>query len=139
VRTFENLLTAKYIFTNRMGLSFRARHYWSTAKVSDYYLLNADGTLNANYASTGFQPETFTRADRSSNYFNIDMVYSWVFQPGSEMTIVWKDAIAQSNPNDNYFNDFGTTWRSPQNNNISVKILYFLDYVTVRKQLSRKK
>jgi Domain of unknown function (DUF5916) len=139
VRTFENLLTAKYIFTNRMGLSFRARHYWSTAKVKDYYLLNADGTLNANYASTGFKPETFTRADRSSNYFNIDMVYSWVFQPGSEMTIVWKDAIAQSNPNDNYFNDFGTTWRSPQNNNISVKILYFLDYVTVRKQLSRKK
>jgi hypothetical protein len=138
VRTFENLLTAKYIFTNRMGLSFRARHYWSTAKVNDYYLLNADGTLNTNYANTGFKPENFTRAQRSSNYFNIDMVYSWVFQPGSELTFVWKNAIAQGNPNDNYFNDFGTTLQSPQANNISLKILYYLDYLTVKKQLQKR-
>ena len=101
--------------------------------------MNADGTLSANYANTGFQPENFSRASRSSNYFNVDMVFSWVFQPGSEITVVWKDAIAQSNPNDNYFNDFSTTWKSPQNNNISVKVLYYLDYLTLRKQLKGKK
>jgi hypothetical protein len=138
VRTFENLLTAKYIFTNRMGLSFRARHYWSTAKVKDYYLLNADGTLNPNYASTGFKPENFSRAERSSNFFNIDMVYSWVFQPGSEMTFVWKNAIAQFQPNNDYIQDFRTTWESPQANNMSIKILYYLDYLILKKQLSKK-
>ena len=121
-----------------MGVSFRARHYWTQAKVSNYYLLAADGTLNTNYAQTGFDPSTFQRATRSSNYFNIDMVYSWVFQPGSEITLVWKQAIGQNAPNDNYFNDFSTTWKAPQNNNISLKVLYFLDYLTLKKQLRKR-
>ena len=110
-----------------MGITFRARHYLSTVDNKEFYLLQQEGSLKAN---SGFHPN----ANQNVNYFNIDMVYTWEFAPGSFLNIVWKDA-AQNFTNDvqkSYFKNFSNTVSGESNNNFSLKLIYFLDYLKFR-------
>jgi len=95
-----------------------------------FFTLEKDGGLASN---TGVHQNL----NQNYNAFNVDMVYSWRFAPGSEMNIVWKNAIGTFGNQvvNNYFKNIDNTLSSPQNNSISFKILYYLDYL----QLSRKK
>ena len=87
IKTVENILSAKYNFTNRMGITFRARHYVSSVDNKEFFTLQqADGKLNPN-------PSFNENVNRNVNFFNIDMVYTWQFAPGSFLNIVWKDAV----------------------------------------------
>ncbi|MGI8600674.1 MAG: DUF5916 domain-containing protein [Chitinophagaceae bacterium] len=130
--TIENVLNAKYNFNNRSGLTFRARHYWSEVINKSYYMLNADGSLTA---KNGYSNST----NRNFNIFNIDMVYTLQFAPGSFINIVWKNEIFTNNQqtSDSYFRNFDRTISSPRNNNLSLKVLYFLDYVDFKKWRKR--
>lgn len=129
VKTVENSFDVKYTFNNKMGLNLTARHYWSKLINKQFYTLNADGTLAENTTYN-------TPSDRSFNAFNVDMVYIWRFAPGSELSVVWKDAtpIVPYVESNNYFRNFRETISSAQNNSFSIKILYYLDYL----QLKRK-
>ena len=129
MRTIENSFDVKYTFNNRMGLNLRTRHYWSELTNKQFYILDIEGGLNPN---TTFK----NAADKNFNAFNVDMVYLWRFAPGSEFSLAWKDASLLSNNNSqiNYFNNLDRTLNAPQNNNFSLKILYYLDYL----QLKRK-
>ncbi len=128
--TTENTLTLKYNFTNKMGLSFRTRHYNSLVENKQFFTLNTNGTLAQNSDFT----ENF---NRNANFFNIDMVYTWQFAPGSFINVVWKDASANETSliKNEYFNNLGDITRTDQNNNLSFKIIYFIDYLTVKKKL----
>lgn len=129
IRTIENSFDVKYTFNNKMGLNLRARHYWSELTNKQFYTLNSEGALDQN--------TTFNNAaDRNFNAFNIDMVYLWRFAPGSEFSLAWKDAslLFNSNSQIKYFDNLDRTLSGPQNNNFSIKILYYLDYL----QLTRK-
>ena len=131
VNTIENILSLKYNFNNKMGLTFRARHYMSNVDNKEFFLLEQTKGSLTPYP-------TFTRqVNRNVNFFNIDMVYTWQFAPGSFLNIVWKDAAYTflDEVERNYFKNFGDTFQSDQNNNLSVKVIYFLDYL----QLKRKR
>ena len=131
VNTVENILNAKYSFSNKMGITFRARHYLSTVDNKTFYLLQPDGKLLLN---SRFYPD----ANQNVNFFNIDMVYSWQFAPGSFLNIVWKNATQHSTNEvePSYFKNLGNTISSDNNNNFSLKVIYFLDFLTIQKQLS---
>ena len=72
----------------------------------------------------------------SFNTFNIDMTYTLQFAPGSFLNIVWKNAIYSSDEKTaiTYMMDFKNTISAPQNNSLSVKVLYYLDWVRFRKK-----
>lgn len=129
-RTITNTLSTLYSFTANSYLSFRLRHYWSRADYGDnFYLLNSSGRLdNSSYSGS-----------HNSNYnaFNIDLVYTWRFAPGSEMTLVWKNAIYSSGTYiyRNYGDNLRDMLDSPQMNSLSVKILYYLDYQYLKKRM----
>jgi len=127
VNTIDNVLSLKYNFTNKMGLTFRARHYASTVKNREFFVLNTDGTLSEKKGITD-------NLNRNVNYFNIDMVYTWQFAPGSFMNIVWKNATFYSTNQleENYFGNLGNTLQADQNNNLSLKVIYFLDYLQLK-------
>lgn len=129
----ETELELKYVFNNKMALSFRGRHYWSGAQYSSYYLLNLDGTLNPN---TGYDDEN----DISFNAFNIDMVFRWVFAPGSELSIAWKNTIYDDRNKfeSNYLENLNRTFSAVQSNSISVKVLYYIDFNRVLKSMSKQ-
>ncbi len=130
-RTVENSATIKYTFNNKMGVNLRARHYWSKLINKEFYVLNKTGGLDP---TTGITENL----DRNFNAFNIDMVYVWRFAPGSEFSLAWKDASLTSDrfSESKYFRNFDGIVNSPQNNNFSLKILYYLDYLQLRKKAS---
>jgi hypothetical protein len=127
--TVENIFNIKYNFTNKMGITFRARHYWSKVNYQEFFNLENDGSLKT--------PASLLNDPNSNvNYFNIDMVYTWQFAQGSFINIVWKDAAstASNNVNDRYFKNFSNTWSAPQSNSFSFRIIYYLDYLSLRRK-----
>ena len=113
-----------------MGLTFRARHYHSSVLNKSFYTLQQmTGKLSPN-------PAFNEPVDQNVNFFNIDMVYTWQFAPGSFLNIVWKNAIYDfdNSVEKNYFKNFGNTISADQNNNISLKVIYFLDYLSLKKR-----
>ncbi len=127
--TVSNTLSATYIFTNRMSLAVRGRHYSSTARYQQFFeLLEGGARRETTYARN---------RDVAFDAFNLDAVYSWWFAPGSEVAVVWKDAIATTRRADRatplYFDNLANTLNAPQNNSVSVKVLYYLDYARVRR------
>lgn len=132
VNTIENILSVKYSFTNKTGITFRARHYLSTVENKEFYILQQDGNL---LPHEGFHPDV----NQNVNFFNIDMVYTWQFAPGSFLNVVWKNATQHysNEVEKGYFKNFGNTVSEDNNNNFSLKVIYFLDYLSFKNHVSK--
>ncbi|MBC7889974.1 MAG: carbohydrate binding family 9 domain-containing protein [Ferruginibacter sp.] len=128
VRSVENTLNIKYSFTNRMGLTMRTRHYWSKVKPVEFYLLDPSGDL----VKPGF--DYAQNRNQNYNYFTVDMVYTWQFAQGSFFNIVWKDIGEDFTRTfeKNYFKNAGNTLSGQQFNSLSLRVIYFLDYLTIK-------
>ena len=129
VKTIENILSAKYNFNNMMGINLRIRHYYSSVDNKEFFTLQQDGSLipNSSYVEN---------KDQNANFFNVDMVYTWQFAPGSFINVVWKNAVYDYTNvvEKSYFKNLGNTMEADQNNNISLKVIYFLDYLQLKKK-----
>ncbi|WP_321308805.1 DUF5916 domain-containing protein [Marinifilum fragile] len=124
----ENKFSANYIFNNNTSLSFRMRHYWAKAEYKDFYTLMdngrvADSDYNENH-------------DVNFNTFNVDMVYNWRFAPGSELALVWKSSIrdAQDEIRHGFVDNLKDTFDATQLNSFSVKLLYYIDYMSLKRK-----
>jgi hypothetical protein len=128
VRVLENSVEASYSFTNKASVRLRVRHYWSGAANHEYFTLNEDGTLKKDPAYTQNQDENY-------NAFNVDLVFRWIFAPGSELTAAWKNSILDSREiyMERYMTNLRDTWDADQINSFSIKILYYIDYNSLRK------
>ncbi|MBJ6117444.1 carbohydrate binding family 9 domain-containing protein [Pontibacter sp. BT310] len=136
VDEISNSLQVEYTFNNRMSLSLVARHNWYKVNYRDYFILNKDGKI----AETDYNPAHYNaNHDLNANYFNLDMVYSWWFAPGSELAIVWKDAFREEvhTLKSRYFDNVNHTFSSPQSNMLSVKVLYYIDYLTLKNKFGK--
>ncbi len=130
----ENILNFKYNFSNKMGLTLRLRHYWSKVDPKQFYELNVAGDL-----VTPTNPFT-KNVNQNYNYFSTDMLFTWEFARGSFINLAWKD-LAESFGNQfekNYVKNLSNITSSPQTNSFSVKVIYFLDYLTAKNKLKRK-
>ncbi|HEY6081933.1 MAG TPA: DUF5916 domain-containing protein, partial [Chitinophagaceae bacterium] len=126
VNTIENVLSGRFDFSSKMGVTLRARHYVSVVSYRQYYYLNQEGRLDpVNYNGNN---------NIDYNLFNVDFLYSWWFAPGSQLTIAWKNSIQSGNARleGNYFKNLGTTLDTPQLNSFSIKVLYYIDYLTLQ-------
>lgn len=121
----------RVLFSADSYLSLRLRHYWSRADYLDEYY-----TLDRNSGSLIPDPSYTENHDYNYNAFNIDMVYTWRFAPGSELSVVWKNSIY--NGSDQIFYDFMDNMKdmfsSNKTNSISLKVLYYLDYQYLKKR-----
>lgn len=127
IKTVENILNFKYSFNDKMNLNARIRHYWSEVNYEKFYTLLQNGRLGDN--------NTFNQnVNQNVNFFNVDATFTWQFAPGSFINLVWKDAAVNFNQlvNDGYFKNFNNTMKADDNNNISFKIIYFLDYLQLK-------
>ena len=109
----------------------RVRHYWSGVAINDgdYFQLNDNGTLTRDPGYTENQNTNY-------NSFNIDLTFRWIFAPGSELTVAWKNAILDDEDQftGNYFDNLRHTWKADQSNSFSVRILYYIDYNSLRRK-----
>lgn len=135
VTSVENVLNIKYNFTNKMGLTLRARHYWSKVNPQQFYELDEFGKLH-----TPGIPYT-GNVNQNYNYLSVDMVYNWQFAQGSFFSVVWKDIADNFQKSGNfeqkYLKNLGNTVDGNQFNSLSVRVIYFLDYLTLKRKLKK--
>lgn len=128
IKGVENIMSFKYSFSSKMNINTRIRHYWSKVYYKEFFTLQQDGGLQKN--------TTFTQdVNQNYNAFNIDAVFTWQYAPGSFINIVWKNAAYDFNRvvDDGYFKNFRSTMQADDNNNLSLKVIYFLDYLQLKK------
>ncbi len=137
-QNIENSIQASYIFTNRMGISFKLRHYWAKVNYSQFFVLNQDGTLSE-ITYTGLNNDLVSIHNNNYNAFTIDMAYRWVFKRGSQLSLVWKNSVFNSNPDVqfNYFKNIEQLGNQPFTNSISLKVLYYIDYFKVKSKFKK--
>jgi hypothetical protein len=126
--TVENVLQLAYTFNNKLSFRLRSRHYWSSVESLSFFLLQDDGSI--------IPDETYDENhDHNFNAFNVDMVLRWVFAPGSEMILGWKNSVFNLNDQviKGYRNNLDIVRNSPQINTVSFKILYYIDYNSIFK------
>ena len=114
-----------YTFNKNMSLNIRLRHFWAHVNYNGFFELDQDGFLN----ETNYNEDH----DFSLNFFNIDMVYRWRFAPGSDLFFIWKNAIADDQDvlQTSYRQAVGRLDDFTENNSISLKLVYFLDYASL--------
>lgn len=130
-----NTLNLNYTMTNRMGFTFRMRHYRSSIQYNFFYQLLENGRLEET-SFTGLDANGVSAYDINYNAFTIDFVYRWVFLPGSELSFVWKNSIFLTDKRvlEDYLTNLQTTLENGPINSFSVKILFWLDYQDVVKK-----
>ncbi len=121
--------------TSRMGLTFRLRHYRSSLEYDSFYYLNDNGTLSSNDLN-GLDINGESAYNTNFNAFTIDLVYRWVFLPGSEISFVWKNSIFSTDKrvNETYLDNISRMFDYSPLNSLSIKVLYWLDYQSLKKK-----
>lgn len=125
--TYENSLTSQYTFNEKMSLSLAFRHYFSDVTYKDFSTLNLDGTLNP---TTSFS----RNLNGTYNSWNVDLRYSWWFAPGSQLTLLYQNAVQDylGLSRLKFKDNFTTLFNENMVNNISLKLTYYLDYNQAR-------
>jgi hypothetical protein len=126
------VLNFTYIFSNRMSLSTRIRHSWSQVRYDHFYTLPISGILEPISAAQAPAILQAGAYDVNYNAWSIDMVYRWIFAPGSEINVVWKNQLLQDDvgrplPN-TYRENFEQMIESGFYNSLSIRLIMFLDY-----------
>ena len=122
-----NVLSANYIINNKMHISVKLRYHLDQVKNLEFKTLGNDGYLYDNDY----------KGEHNVNYttWTSDIAYSWRFAPGSQMSLVWKNAIVdQKNYLRNHWIDnLEESFNLAQQNSVSLKVIYYLDYLYLRK------
>ena len=119
-----NSFRTKYNFSTKSSLGVNVRHYWApVAYGNQFYSLNLDGTLSyVDYSEN----ENF-----NYNIWNFDVNYAWEFAPGSLLTIQYRNNSVQDFSKDmelNFFKNIRSVFDKPLSNQLSFKLIYYLDY-----------
>ncbi|MEJ6616861.1 MAG: DUF5916 domain-containing protein [Crocinitomicaceae bacterium] len=134
-----NTININYTMTNLMGITFKLRHYRSHIHYNYFYDLQADGSIQRNEL-TGLDADGESAYNTNFNAFTIDFVYSWVFRPGSQLTLVWKNSIFTNDKrvSETYLQNLGSTFENNALNSISIKLLYWIDYQDIKRLFKKK-
>lgn len=129
--TIENSVGGNYIFNNKISLNLIFRHYYSGAMYSKLYSLEQNGELTE-------EPDRENTYDITFNTWNLDLNFSWWFAPGSQVTVLYRNALDSYLPQSGQtFNEnFDYLFSHPQLNSLSVRLSYFLDYNRIRNAFS---
>lgn len=121
--TIINSLGASYIFNNKMALNLDFRHYFSEVYYSEFFNLQNNGELTPNLTHEDNYDTTF-------NSWNVDLRFSWWFAPGSQLSLLYRNAIDSfvPEPQQDFRENFNYLFDQPQVNNLSLRVSYYLDY-----------
>ena len=122
-----NVLTANYILNNKIDLSIKLRYHLDQVKNLEFKTLSEDGYLY----------ESLYTGNHNINYttWTSDIAFNWWFAPGSQISLVWKNGIDNESSTliDRWGDNLEESFRLAQQNSISLKVIYYLDYLYLRK------
>lgn len=128
---FTTLINGIYNFTPRMNLTLRARHYWSRVQYQSFFNVKDDGFWTDRPFING--------KDQNFNVWNLDMFYTWDFNYGSRLIIGWKnwlgnDVQLNGVTYNNYAKNFARVLQEPHGNELTVRLIWFIDYNKLRRK-----
>ena len=122
-----NVLSANYIVNNKMDMSVKLRYHMDQVENLEFKSLGDDGYLN----------ESQYVGEHNINYttWTSDIAFNWWFAPGSQMSLVWKNAIDNEDNIliNHWVDNVEESFNLAQQNSLSLKIIYYLDYLYLRK------
>ena len=127
----QTVLSGIYNFTPRINLTLRGRHYWNKVVYNSFYNVDDEGQL---------LPRAFiTNTNENYNAFNLDAFLTWDFRLGSRIILGWKNWLGDSfGVNGVVYNEYtrnlGQSFAISHGNEITLKVIYFLDYNQFRKK-----
>ena len=126
-KSIVSFVAAKYSFNHNMSLNLNQQYNWTQVHYVDFYTLNEVGWFNESDFDGNF--------DQTFNFFNVDLVYRWRFLPGSDFFITYKSNILdfQDHSDISYGENLRTLFSKSQVNTFSLKIIYYLDYLDLKK------
>ena len=125
---FTNVLKAEYVLNTKMSFDFKFRHHWEQVRNYSFHTLDKYGYL---------QPNDYVGENNVNfNAWNIDLNFNYWFAPASEISIVWKNSILTSgNRIESYYKEnLEALLNNPQENSLSLRLRYFLDYQYLKKK-----
>jgi len=127
ISDMENIISVKLSLSNKSSLNLRLRHYWFSVRYQGYYLLQRNGNMQDTRQEKNY--------NANSSSFNSDITYIWQFLPGSELSVVWKNyySFANKNTAPDYFSNLRNVFSHSQLNNLSLRIIYYIDYQKMKK------
>jgi hypothetical protein len=128
-----SVLSGVYNFTSRLNLTVRARHYWSHVPYNGF--ANVDENGNPIPRVSMIAPTT----NSNVNIFNLDAFLTWDFRLGSRMIVGYKNWLGDNNSVDGmqhteYLSNLRRSFDPSHGNELTVKVIYFLDYNQFRKK-----
>ncbi|MBK8845420.1 MAG: carbohydrate binding family 9 domain-containing protein [Bacteroidetes bacterium] len=133
--TYVPQIGARFIFKNNLAINLNARHYWNTVQYLNYFKLQNDGNLLLTNEYTN-------NASFSYNFANIDVLFSWQFAPGSNLSIFYRYTLEDETGIEAkppaYGKNLARFNNLPSTNTISIRALYFLDWLYLRKYFKKK-
>lgn len=122
----SNSIDLRYVFDNTKILTWTARHFWSGLEYQEMFLLEENGELTRSMATM--------QDNLNFNTITMDLKFSWWYAPGSELVILYRYVVA-ANTNQfetGYLPNIENSLAAPAQNNISLRLTYFLDYNQVK-------
>lgn len=114
-----------------MNVTLRARHYWNCVMYRSFHNVKADGF----YAPHAYIPGL----NQNVNIFNADAFFSWDFRPGSRVIAGYKNSLGsdywhnlQGKRYGHYSRNLLETFNLPHGNELTLRLIYFLDYNSLR-------
>lgn len=143
-RTITNSFSGNYNFNTLHGLTLALRNYWTTVNYEDQlYTLGNDGRLSDNNAysveQTLINDPDYNNPNINYNIWNFDLKYSWQFAPGSQLVALYRNQLFNytSTSEQGYTDSLDNLFKEPLKQRFSLKIVYFLDYINIRKTLKK--
>ena len=131
MQSIENSLQGSYNFNTREAISLSFRNFWSSAAFAEdsFTRLLDDGSL----APVEYRVTDANDPDANFNIWNLDLSYQWRFAPGSEMIFLYRNSIfKQDNQSELVYSEsLENLFRQPARHNLSLRIVYYLDYNTI--------
>lgn len=128
-----NSLAGQYSFNVKSSVSLTFRHYWSPIEYdSQFYELNEDGTLSPNPYDEN--------EDINYNIWNLDLSYKWEFAPGSQLVALYRNNIFNEDDLSklDFYENLNNLFSEPSQHNISIKMIYYIDYNNMKNWFKKK-
>jgi hypothetical protein len=138
-KTLVNSINANYTFNSFHGVSLTFRNYWSTVNYkNDLFTLEDNGRLNQSLVYKANNIEN--NPNINYNTWNLDLNYSWQFAPGSFLTVLYRNQLFNYDnaSKESFKNSLKTLFDQPIQNTFSLRIQYYIDYVSIKNAFKDK-
>jgi hypothetical protein len=143
-KTMVNSFSGNYNFNTNNGLTLSLRNYWTTVDYENQlFTLEENGRLSDNNSynveQTLINDTNYSNPNINYDIWNFDLKYSWQFAPGSQLIALYRNQLFNHTDvsNDNYLNSLDTLFKEPLKQTFSLKIVYYLDYNTLKKIIKK--